>query len=82
MATKASPGEAVREKEKFGEDAAVRSTRERILAPAAERALAEAAERQKAREEAAPPAKEIDGRSGPEPTRYGDWEVKGIASDF
>jgi len=25
---------------------------------------------------------EIDGPSGPEPTRYGDWERKGIASDF
>ena len=26
--------------------------------------------------------KEINGRKGPEPTRYGDWESKGIASDF
>lgn len=26
--------------------------------------------------------KEIGGRDGPEPTRYGDWENKGIASDF
>jgi len=26
--------------------------------------------------------KEIGGRSGPEPTRYGDWEKKGIVSDF
>ena len=25
---------------------------------------------------------EIGGRKGPEPTRYGDWETKGIASDF
>ncbi|WP_417520046.1 DUF1674 domain-containing protein [Minwuia sp.] len=25
---------------------------------------------------------EIDGRNGPEPTRYGDWEKKGIISDF
>ncbi|MEC9347430.1 MAG: succinate dehydrogenase assembly factor 4 [Pseudomonadota bacterium] len=25
---------------------------------------------------------EIDGRDGPEPTRYGDWERKGIISDF
>lgn len=30
--------------------------------------------------EAAP--KEIGGRDGPEPTRYGDWENKGIISDF
>ena len=26
--------------------------------------------------------KEIKGRGGLEPTRFGDWEVKGIASDF
>jgi len=29
-----------------------------------------------------PKVKEIGGPEGPEPTRYGDWEVKGIASDF
>ncbi|MGD9968521.1 MAG: DUF1674 domain-containing protein [Hyphomonadaceae bacterium] len=27
-------------------------------------------------------AKEIGGPSGPDPTRFGDWERKGIASDF
>jgi hypothetical protein len=53
----------------------------RQLSPAAERALSEAAARRKAKDEAAPP-KEIAGRDGPDPTRYGDWEVKGIASDF
>ncbi len=26
--------------------------------------------------------KEIGGRDGPDPARYGDWENKGIASDF
>ena len=25
---------------------------------------------------------ELKGRGGLEPTRFGDWEVKGIASDF
>ena len=25
---------------------------------------------------------ELKGRGGLEPTRYGDWEVKGITSDF
>ena len=25
---------------------------------------------------------EVNGRKGPEPTRYGDWETKGITSDF
>jgi len=51
--------------------------------PAAERALAEAQARRaeldrKSREQ----AKELHGRDGPDPARYGDWEVKGIASDF
>jgi hypothetical protein len=27
-------------------------------------------------------AKEIHGRNGPDPVRYGDWEKNGIASDF
>jgi len=26
--------------------------------------------------------KEIGGQDGPEPTRFGDWEKKGIAVDF
>ena len=26
--------------------------------------------------------KEIGGPAGPEPTRYGDWEKKGICYDF
>ena len=53
------------------------------LSPAAERALAEAAERRaKAERHAAEPAKEVGGPSGPEPTRYGDWEKKGLTSDF
>jgi hypothetical protein len=54
------------------------------LPPAAQRALAEAeARRQAAAAEARQGApKELKGPSGPEPTRYGDWERKGIASDF
>ena len=53
------------------------------LTPAAKRALAEAeARRQAAEANAAPRAKEFQGPKGPEPTRYGDWERKGIASDF
>lgn len=51
------------------------------LTPAAMRALAEAEERRR-RASAAAAAKEINGRDGPDPARYGDWEVKGIASDF
>jgi hypothetical protein len=53
------------------------------LTPAAERALAEAAQRRAVRDQkAAPAAKEYGGPSGPEPTRYGDWEKKGLTSDF
>ena len=55
----------------------------RKLTPAAQRALAEAEARRKAAEaNAAPQPKELQGPKGPEPTRYGDWERKGIASDF
>ncbi|WP_271188695.1 DUF1674 domain-containing protein [Ancylobacter dichloromethanicus] len=53
----------------------------RPLTPAAERALAKAAAGRAAATAVEAP-KEIDGRGGPEPVRYGDWEVKGIASDF
>jgi len=53
------------------------------LSPAAERALAEAAARRQAAEaNAKPMPKELQGPKGPEPTRYGDWENKGLASDF
>ena len=51
------------------------------LTPAAERALAEAEERRRLAEAAPKPPKEI-GRKGLDPARYGDWEKKGIASDF
>jgi hypothetical protein len=53
------------------------------LTPAAQRALAEAEQRRKLAEAGAEPRqKEFQGPKGPEPTRYGDWENKGIASDF
>jgi hypothetical protein len=51
------------------------------LPPAAQRALAEAKARREAAAIAARP-QELGGRGGPDPARYGDWEVKGIASDF
>ena len=56
---------------------------ERRLSPAAQRALAEAAARRAeidARAAALPP--EHGARRDREPVRYGDWEAKGIASDF
>ena len=55
----------------------------RGLSPQAMRALAEAAERRAAIEVLVsnlPP--ERGGRGGTEPIRYGDWEVKGLATDF
>lgn len=53
------------------------------LPDAAKRALAEAeARRVAAATNAKPAPPEFNGPKGPEPTRFGDWEVKGIASDF
>ena len=52
------------------------------LPPAAQRALAEAEARRKAASKAKPLPKELGGRDGPEPVRYGDWEKKGLAVDF
>ena len=52
------------------------------LPPAALRALAEAEERRKAAEAQEARPKELGGRDGPDPARYGDWEKKGIAVDF
>ena len=52
---------------------------------AAMRASAEAEARRTqaaARAASAKPPIEKGGRDGPDPVRYGDWEVKGIATDF
>ncbi|MCB1366316.1 MAG: DUF1674 domain-containing protein [Rhodobacteraceae bacterium] len=54
---------------------------EQDLPPEARRALAEAEARRKAARPEARPT-ELGGRDGPEPTRFGDWEKKGITSDF
>ena len=51
------------------------------LTDAARSALTEAAALRAARAEAAVPP-EQGGPKGPEPTRFGDWERKGIAVDF
>tara|TARA_B100001093_G_scaffold383778_1_gene369452 strand:+ start:893 stop:1066 length:174 start_codon:yes stop_codon:yes gene_type:complete len=51
------------------------------LPPEASRALAEANERRKKAELLDLP-KELGGRDGPEPVRFGDWENKGLAIDF
>jgi hypothetical protein len=54
----------------------------RPLPPAAERALAEAAARRAERDRSTNHPKESGGRGGLDPTRYGDWEVNGLISDF
>lgn len=50
------------------------------LSETARRALEEADARRVAAVAALPP--ELGGRDGPEPVRYGDWELKGLAIDF
>ena len=52
----------------------------RPLSPAARRALEEAAARRAAQADRDP--HEHGGPAGPEPTRFGDWERKGVAVDF
>jgi hypothetical protein len=59
------------------------SSPKKPLSPAAARALAEAADRRAARDAAAvEPPKELNGRGGLDPVRYGDWEKDGRTSDF
>jgi hypothetical protein len=67
----------------LGKIEANRSPEKPPLTPAAQRALAEAAVRRAERDRHPPHGpKELSGRGGPEPTRYGDWEVNGLTSDF
>lgn len=54
----------------------------KALSPAARRALEEAAQRHAAEAAAAAREPEQGGPKGPEPTRFGDWERKGLAVDF
>jgi hypothetical protein len=49
---------------------------------AGKRAAAEAEERRAKADKEKPAPKEVGGRGGLDPTRYGDWEIKGIACDF
>ena len=54
----------------------------KTLTPAARRALEEAAARRAEATAAARDVSEQGGPAGPEPTRFGDWEIKGRAVDF
>ena len=64
------------------EDAPPNAAPGKDLSPAAHRALEEAEARRQAQAEAQAQAAEQGGPRGPEPTRFGDWERKGIAVDF
>jgi hypothetical protein len=52
------------------------------LSDAAKRALAEAEARRATAAATPSPAPEKRGRGGLDPARYGDWEIKGLTSDF
>lgn len=59
--------------------------RKQPLTDAARRAIEEARERraeQERRETELAARRELAGRGGKDPVRYGDWETKGLASDF
>lgn len=65
------------------EDEKLEAPAPRPLSPAAQRALAEAEARRLAIDAASAMApKEKGGRGGLDPARYGDWEIKGLTSDF
>ncbi len=57
------------------------TNKDQRIADAAKRALDEAVARKKVKDNTDMPT-ELGGRNGPEPTRFGDWEKKGITSDF
>jgi hypothetical protein len=65
----------------MSEDDKSAEMREKRRQEAAKRALAEA-EARRAAEKSDDRPKEYNGPRGLEPTRYGDWERKGIASDL
>jgi hypothetical protein len=66
-----------------GDMAKTQNAGARPLPPEAERALAEAAARRAETDgEKAQTPKEVAGRGGLDPARYGDWEINGLASDF
>ncbi len=55
--------------------------KETRIKAAAKRALKEA-EARKDKAKVLDLPQELGGRDGPEPVRFGDWEKKGLASDF
>ena len=82
----ADNGDAVLARMRLSSEQKPAGSADKALTPAAHRALAEAEERRRERDaqvlHASERPKEIAGRDGPEPVRYGDWEKNGIISDF
>lgn len=65
------------------DDAPLNAAPGKVLTPAARRALEEAAARNATpAQPGAGQVHEQGGPKGPEPTRFGDWERKGLAVDF
>ena len=54
---------------------------QKVLSETAKKALAEAEARRQSAKAGQKP-RELGGRGGEDPVRYGDWEVRGIACDF
>lgn len=63
-------------------DSDLHAAPDKPLSAPARRALEEAAARRAASAALTLATQERGGPKGPEPTRYGDWERKGIAVDF
>jgi len=79
------PTDETSAKPRAGEAAHNDANAKRPLSDAAERALAEAAARRAGTahdSKRAEQPKELGGRGGLDPTRYGDWEINGLTSDF
>lgn len=69
------------EKKTVEEKSSTETRRFEDLPPAAQRALKEAEERRLALKAETSP-REIGGRGGKDPARYGDWEINGRSIDF
>ncbi|MBC7280256.1 DUF1674 domain-containing protein [Hoeflea sp.] len=87
MTTKPDPGASAENAKDAGavcaDAVADHGAPERQLSPAAQRALAEAEARRQARkDEVLRAEREIGGRGGADPARFGDWEINGRAIDF
>jgi hypothetical protein len=67
--------------DRFMSDQATETEIAARIAEAGARAKAEA-EARRAKEDKKQLPPELGGPKGPEPTRFGDWERKGIAVDF